>query len=227
MSIRVPFQPGVGPTYPPTGDPFGGGGGGGGGFDIPGTGGYGKVCPPGYACSGPSLSSPLGSLCLGSCYQDDGGGGGGGQPPGTMPLCPAGQHPEYSGIAGAGYVCVPDVLPFDPDTGGGGGDQIPSFPPQGGGCTCNGSSCQLPNGRKGRLNKSRYYRFGDCRRGTQPGVVNPGTVCTTPRRTNYGNDKAAMRAARRLNGAARHYHKMIDAVDSINKAARRRPSRKR
>jgi len=45
------------------------------------------------------------------------------------------------------------------------------------------------------------------------------------RRTDFGNDKAAMRAARRLNGAAKHYHKMLDAVDSITKAKKRKPGR--
>ncbi|GAG86123.1 unnamed protein product [marine sediment metagenome] len=52
----------------------------------------------------------------------------------------------------------------------------------------------------GKTNKSRYYRFGDCRRGTSPGVVEAGSVCVAPRRMNYANGKALRRAIRRATG---------------------------
>lgn len=221
--ITTPFVPGIPvvpgggyppnpPMYPPGTEPTGGGW----TPDIPGipeplipTIGGSDCCGAGQACSGLCVDTILGSMCAGKCNPIA-------ETPQTQ--CPPGTHLERTPY---GTNCVADGESFGPT--------IPGIPgtPQGNGCQCGSTtSCTLPNGRKGRTNKSKYYRFGDCRRGTSAGVVPAGSVCVTPRRTNYGNDKAAMRAARRLNGAARHYHKIIDAVDNISKAKRRKPSRR-
>ena len=220
--LRAPFTPGGGtlPGLPPVGGTGGTLPGGGGyippiGPSIPGTPLGGGICPPGTRCIGPSASGPFGvSLCLGTCAPYDAPNGGDGPFPDWS--CPDGLVFGRDPITGK-FSCI------DPESGIGppidnGGTPQPQGPGPSCGCGNGSASCCLPSGRKGKLNKSRYYRFGDCRRGTSAGVVNPGTTCVTPRRTNYGNDKAAMRAARRLNGAARHYKKMLDAVDSVSKA---------
>lgn len=106
--------------------------------------------------------------------------------------------------------------------------------PQGtgnGACSCtprkcpSKTTCELPNGRSGKTNRSRYYRFGDCRRGTGPGVVEANTVCVASRRTNFGNVGAGKKAARRLNGMVRVLTSAIDTVDNIAKAKKRKPKR--
>lgn len=217
MMGSYPPYPGTQPPVPGAFDP-------GGGIELPlpdnpivgGASIGGKCCGAGAYCQGACVDTIFGSACLGACKASNGGNAGGGR--GDLGMwCP----PPYVYSAEVGR-CV------DPNSFVGGGGTTPP-PPQGGnGCACaSTTSCELPNGRKGKTNKTRYYRFGDCRRGPKAGVVEPNTVCVTPRRKNYGNPKAALAAARRLNGAARHYHKIIDAVDEIAKAKRRKPATRR
>lgn len=178
-----PFQPPIGPTIP--GTPIGAG-----------------VCPPGTRCVGPSVTGPWGvGFCLGTCSPYDS------SPlpqplPQPDPSTPIAPPTPYSPTSGPGTgVCDLPTRAFCEATcgtnqgvGGNGG----------GGCGCGkrkcSQRCQLPNGRCGKTNKTRYYRFGDCRRGTTAGVVEPGTVCVAPRRMNYANGKALNRAIRRAAG---------------------------
>ncbi len=154
-------------------------------------------CFPLGVCDGPVF---LGQ-CLGRCEPFSPGGSGMAFP--NQPTIPAQPGVHAHGVNGSGSACAcqPRKCPSP-------------------------TSCTKPDGRTGKTNKSRYYRFGDCRRGTGPGVVEPNTVCVTSRRTDFGNMRAAKRAASRLNGAARHMHKIIDAVDNITAAKKRKPSKK-
>jgi len=148
------------------------------------------ICGPGQRCIGLSVNTPIGSACLGTCVD-------------SAPL------PQPDPRTPDGFVPPTDPAPTGPTPGvcdiptrafcqatcgtngnGGGGS----------GCCKKSEACQLPNGRMGKTNKTRYYRFGDCRRGTSAGVVEPNTVCVTPRRKNYGNIKALRSAISRANG---------------------------
>lgn len=146
------------------------------------------ICPPGTRCIGLNVDTPLGQACLGTCSPYT--------PPTQQP--PAFDPPTPS----------PDIPPSEP-TGPSGVCDLPTRVycqsacgftngGNGGGCGCQKpGSCTLPNGRTGKTNKTRYYRFGDCRRGTSPGVVEPNTVCVKPRRMNPGNVKALRKAISR------------------------------
>ncbi len=179
---------------------------------LPGLPEGGSICPAGTRCRGVTLElEGIGGVCLGSC--EPFGNGRPTQPPIPSPsACPAGTFPVQDGFGG--ITCVADPLAPTP---------TPRQPPQNGGCpaTC-APSCVLPNGRKGKTNKGRYYRFGDCRTGTTAGVVEPGTVCVARRSTNYGNMKAAARAARRIDGALRHMDRLHQTVKSALKTKRHR-----
>lgn len=187
----------------------------------------GGICPVGTRCVGPSAEFLGLSFCLGTCspYDVSTGPVGGGECSEAMRAVCATGVSDPASIAICQRCGFTVGSAFDPTTT----TPTPYTPTTTNGkCGCASSSCELPNKRRGRLNKTRYYRFGDCRRGTRPGVVEAGTVCTTPRKTNFGNDKAAMRAASRLEGAARHYKKMLDAVASVQSVRNyRKPRRKR
>lgn len=171
----------------------------GGGIGIPGTGGAGQVCPPGTACRGASAKLPfgLGEICLGSCSPIPG-------DPGTI-------FPPGTGSGGG--IVAGDVLPA-----AGGQCDLPTRAYCQAQCGTDGAqcrtmgACQLPSGRGGNLNKSRYYQFGDCRRGTSPGVVLPGTKCVKRRRINPANAKASARAARRVTAAIKHQDRLVKAM---------------
>jgi len=90
------------------------------------------------------------------------------------------------------------------------------------GPSANGCGCCTPLGKKGSLNKSRYYQFGDCRTGTRPGVVDKGTKCVAKRRTNFGNGKAARRAVSRLQGSVRLLRDIEHLTKGIGRRARAR-----
>lgn len=188
------FQPPIGPSIGPVGA---------------------GVCPPGTRCVGPSADFGGISVCLGTCSPYAGPGPNQPIDRGDLDPCPDGL--ELRDVGGT-LVCVDPLVGPTPST--------PTTPTQFG-CGCNGgcpkacTTCQLPNGRTGRTNTSRYYRFGDCRRGTSAGIVEPNTVCVKPRRTNFGNIKAANRAASRIKGALRHMHKLEDTVKSTLKKGRR------
>ena len=91
-----------------------------------------------------------------------------------------------------------------PTDGGGGGTGLPAV--------MQVPSCPMPVGR-GRValmpspcsgyhwNRGRYYVFGDCRTGSDAGVVEAGSRLVRNRRINPANAQAARRAARRLNSA--------------------------
>lgn len=181
----------------------------------------GGICPTGTRCVGPSIDFWGLQLCAGTCapYTQDLPTQ---QPQGTCTeqlraACAAG----FSANGEAARALCGSCGFSTTTTPGTGGTQQPQA---NGSCTVCAPHCQLSNGRKGKLNKSKYYRFGDCRRGTQPGVVAPGTVCTTPRRTNFGNIQAANRAARRLDGAIRHLRKLEKTAARFARPRRRRSS---
>ena len=188
-----PFGPGMPPViqiWDPTSQPADPGV----GIPVPGLGGYGNICPPGTACSGPSIDLPGGiSGCLGQCRPivdqppgqplDPGVGGG---PGGTLPpnLCDSPTRAYCQSVCGTGVG------------------------PQG-----NGGSCECgTHGRGYRKNKTRYYRFGDCRKGTSPGVVEKNSVCVKTRRMNPANAKASSRAARRVTMALKHQDRLVKAM---------------
>lgn len=149
------------------------------------------VCPAGTRCIGPSVDTAIGSLCLGTCAEITIP-----QPQPGTPIAPTDPFPPGPGNG----VCDLPTRAFCEATCG----TNQGVAGNGGGCGCQRKTCsqrcQLPNGRCGKTNKTRYYRFGDCRRGTSPGVVEPGTVCVAPRRMNYANGKALNRAIRRAAG---------------------------
>lgn len=192
-----PFQPPVGPTLP--GTPIGAG-----------------VCPPGTRCVGPSMNVGGLTVCLGTCAEMSPGIP---QPDPSTPIVPP--TPGLPPGPGTGVCDLPTRAFCEATCGtnqGGGGAA------GGNGCSCQKpcSSCCLPNGRRGKLNKSRYYRFGDCRRGTGPGVVEPGTVCIAPRRMNPMNHRAAMRAVRRVTAATNTHKKLMKALKAAAGPSSRR-----
>lgn len=107
--------------------------------------------------------------------------------------------------------------------------------PGGGQAVMTVPSCPMPVGR-GQVrimpspcagyhwNRGRYYVFGDCRTGGQAGVVDQATRLVRNRRLNPANAQAAMRAARRLNGAASLLRR-IERITGrlVGRAARRTP----
>ncbi len=218
------------------------GGGPGGGIDLPIGGGAGQVCPPGTSCNGPSIQGPFGfALCLGQCSAfgeggfdpGGGGGGGGGDPLGAHPHCTSrladicrtsrNLAPHTLGDCNG---CNFEIAPqFNLPSGGGGGGNGRN----GSGCACGARTspskacaCCLPDGGTGKLNKSRYYQFGDCRRGTSAGVVEKGTKCVSKRHINFGNGRASRRAITRLNGAVRQLRDIERLAKGIGRARRRR-----
>ncbi len=224
FDIGIPGGPG-GPLQPPGGPfpPIGGIVGGG-------------ACPPGTRCVGLSTDVFGQTICLGTCAV-----GGGTDPFGP----PGGGGTDFCGprlaqtclendrlssrIVGQCNDCSFQIGPFAGGGGGGGG----GFPLQGGngnGCGCKTPTgrvgqqcpCCLPTGGIGRKNKSRYYQFGDCRRGTSPRVVEAGSKCVSARRMDFGNIKAAARAGRRVTGSIRHLKRLEKAIRKAAGPARRR-----
>ncbi len=178
---QYPWDPGPGPQWPvdPT-NPLN--------LPIPiGA----NICRPDQRCIGLSGSAGGVGFCLGTCVA-----AGPNQPPIPQPdpstpiVPPSPTQPTTPGVCD-----LPTRLFCEgtcgTKTGNGGNGKC---------CSSNASCCTLPNGRPGKTNKTRYYRFGDCRRGTSAGVVEPGTVCVKPRRKNYGNIKALRGAINRATG---------------------------
>lgn len=181
---------------------------------IPGVGGVvegittaiaGGPCPAGTACSGPVI---LGQ-CLGGCKPFGPQQFPGGKPalPGET-MCPAGFKlaPGPGGVLQcveeqAGMVTVPQANGKCPTT-----------------------ACALPDGSRGRLNKSSYH----LKNGT---FVPAGSRCVSSRRTDFGNIKAAARASRRIDGSLRHLEKLRGTVEralgSSKRPARRRSTARR
>jgi len=227
-------------TVPPQGDI------GGGGFGL-------GPCPAGTRCIGPSATIFGQTVCLGTCaniaFPPVGGGGpGGGGPPPDQPfgpeICTPGLRSACAGAVNPGgqftQVCngcqfqIGVELPLGGGNGGTGGGfgGFPQNGANGAGCACGARTspsaacaCCLPGGGQGKTNKSRYYRFGDLRRGTTAGVVQKGTVCVPKRKTNFGNAKAARTAVSRLKGARTLLHDINQLTKTINKGGRRRRRR--
>lgn len=209
LPTGVPGRPNVQPAFqPPTGyQPF---------QDLPaGVG----VCPPGTRCIGPSAQGPFGlKLCLGTCspYGQD--------QPTDLPdstcsealrlacrIPVLARSPEYSALCGACNFTTDSLVDPTPTT-----TRPPTPQGNGNGCQVCAPSCQLPNGRKGRLNKTGYY--------TQAGYVAPGTKCVKPRTMNVANPAAAKRAIRRLTG----HHRQLERTEAALKVyANKRVRRKR
>ncbi len=218
-------------------EPPGGGGFGWPGVDIPGTGMQATVCPPGTACSGPSISLPGGiSGCLGSCYatpditepgvdpEPDPFGGTGGEvcPPGTHAVLTPGEG--FLGIGG--FTCELDNGNGGPAVLNGQNGMCACGPRVGAPAPC---TCCLPGGGKGVTNKSRYLKLkGKCLDPSNIGnyvVVQPGTKCTKRRQINPANAKAATRAMSRVNRSLSHMKKLEKAVRKAAGPSRRRSSK--
>lgn len=186
--------------------------GGSGGVGIPGTGGYGQICPPGTACSGPSIQLPGGiSGCLGTCRETATGQGGGdwylgGCPQGTYPA----QQPDGS------VRCVDAAGLTDTRRSGGDGTQgtvvstcgykgtqrrviTPAF--------TDGKPC-CPSGY--HLNETEYrLRDGTC--------VPARSRCVKNRRMNPANYHAGRTATRRLN----RFHRALKDTEKALKKLRK------
>lgn len=152
-------------------------------------------CPPGTACSGPSA---LG-VCLGACRPI--GGRGGGILPGET-QCPAGF--VLGDPLGTGRLQCVEQQAFGPPLPGGNGRVAAA------GACVDSSICATPGGQKGRMKcvVEKGVRFNKC-------------VAT--RRTNFGNVRAARKAATRLKGAIR----TLRNIESITQKAVPAPRRAR
>ena len=150
------------------------------------AGGFGaQICPPGTACSGPSIQLPGGvSGCLGSCRATVG----------TGTAIGTGNASGTGGTLVPSGTCDVPTQAYCAAVCGTTGDA----------CRAAGS-CKLANGRAGTLNKSGYYlKNGQ--------YVPPGTRCVKRRRMNPGNGKAATRAARRVTAAIKHQDRLVKAM---------------
>lgn len=91
---------------------------------------------------------------------------------------------------------------------------------------CPTVSCQLPTGRAGRTNRSRYFKLSSrCADPSNPSnytLIPPNTRCVKPRSTNFANRTAAKRAIRRLEGHHRHLKRTQEALDAIVTKKRRK-----
>jgi hypothetical protein len=215
------FQPGISislgtqetPVFtPPTGGPT-----------IPGTPLGAGPCPPGTRCIGPSVDSPIGSICLGTCSpygptQD---------PSGPQGFCPGGMTPIRDPVTGQ-ITCVETGLPEIDPTGFLPGPTTPTaLPPQAGGngCGCGGRSSAVitpavVNGEKCcpsgyHLNKSTYFLCdGSC--------VPRATRCVKNRTINPANSRAGRKAVTRMN---RYYSELKRTEKSLKRLAG--PTRRR
>jgi len=141
------------------------------------------ICPTGTKCTGVTVQTPIGAACLGTCTEI--------QTP-TLPMPdPSTPYvpPVDTPVGPSPGVCDLPTREFCKATCGfkNGGNGSSS-------CGCNGGgSCTLPNGRRGRTNKTGYFlKSGQ--------YVAPGSKCVKPRRMNYANGSALKRSTRRLKG---------------------------
>jgi hypothetical protein len=185
----------------------------------------GTICPPGTACSGPSVSLPGGiSACIGTCRPFDPGITEPGTDPqpdpfgGTDPsqVCPPGFHfAQSDNLFGSSFKCVPDN-----------GVQVGVNGQVGCGCGKGGKvRCQTATGKCGYKNERPYVRkINRCGPYTKENlqVVPAGAACSPTRKLNYGNVKAARSAMRRVKGAHRTFQQLDKTLRKLAGPAPRR-----